>query len=36
VTDEPLKKALNFMAFQKERQIEANLEQMKRQRQKLL
>jgi len=36
VTDEPLKKALNFMAFQKERQIEANLEQMKRQRQKQL
>lgn len=36
VTDEPLKKVLNFMALQKEKQIEENLEQMKRQRQKLL
>lgn len=32
VTDEPLKKVLNFMALQKEKQIEANLETMKQNR----
>ena len=32
VTDEPLKKVLNFMALQKEKQIEANIEIMKQNR----
>lgn len=32
VTDEPLKKVLNFLALQKEKQIEANLEIMKQNR----
>jgi hypothetical protein len=32
VTDQPLKKALNFMAYQKEKQIEENLKQLQRKR----
>ena len=32
VTEQPLKKALNFMAYQKEKQIEENLKRLKQQR----
>lgn len=32
VTEQPLKKALNFMAYQKEKQIEENLKQLQRKR----
>ena len=32
VTDQPLKKALNFMAYQKEKQLEENLKRLKQQR----
>lgn len=32
VTNQPLKKALNFMAYQKERQLEENLKQLQKKR----